>query len=109
MTDPNELVERLKKGNESAFSELLDEFQQKVFHTCLSFVPNKEDAEDIAQEVFLEVYRSIDKFQGNSKLSTWIYKISTNKEKSQNIASESAITFQIYEGVSCLPPCIKMY
>jgi RNA polymerase sigma-70 factor (ECF subfamily) len=69
----------LKKGNESAFSELLDEFQQKVFHTCLSFVPNKEDAEDIAQEVFLEVYRSINKFKGNSKLSTWIYKISTNK------------------------------
>jgi RNA polymerase sigma-70 factor (ECF subfamily) len=57
----------------------LDEFQQKVFHTCISFVPNKEDAEDIAQEVFLEVYRSIHKFKGNSKLSTWIYKISTTK------------------------------
>lgn len=79
LTDSNEFIQRLKKGNESAFSELLDEFQQKVFHTCLSFVPNKEDAEDIAQEVFLEVYRSINKFKGNSKLSTWIYKISTNK------------------------------
>jgi RNA polymerase sigma-70 factor (ECF subfamily) len=79
LTDPNEFIERLKKGNESAFSELLDEFQQKVFHTCISFVPNKEDAEDIAQEVFLEVYRSIHKFKGNSKLSTWIYKISTTK------------------------------
>ncbi len=79
MTDQTDFIDRLKGGNESAFSELLDEFQQKVFHTCLSFVPNKEDAEDIAQEVFLEVYRSIDKFQGNSKLSTWIYKISTNK------------------------------
>lgn len=79
MTDQNKLVERLKKGNESAFSELLDEFQQKVFHTCLSFVPNKEDAEDVAQEVFLEVYRSVHKFKGNSKLSTWIYKITTNK------------------------------
>lgn len=79
MTDQNKLVERLKKGNESAFSELLDEFQQKVFHTCLSFVPNKEDAEDVAQEVFLEVYKSVHKFKGNSKLSTWIYKITTNK------------------------------
>lgn len=79
MNDPNEFIERLKKGNESAFAELLDEYQQKVFHTCISFVPNKEDAEDIAQEVFLEVYKSIRKFKGNSKLSTWIYKISTNK------------------------------
>ena len=79
LTDQDKFIQRLKKGNESAFSELLEEFQQKVFHTCISFVPNKEDAEDIAQEVFLEVYRSIHKFKGNSSLSTWIYKISTNK------------------------------
>jgi len=79
LTDQNKLVERLKKGNESAFSDLIDEFQQKVFHTCLSFVPNREDAEDIAQEVFLEVFKSIHKFKGDSKLSTWIYKITTNK------------------------------
>lgn len=79
LSDQSDFLERLKSGNESAFSDLLDEYQQKVFHTCISFVPNKEDAEDIAQEVFLEVYRSIHKFQGKSKLSTWIYKISTNK------------------------------
>ena len=79
MSNQDNFIERLKKGNESAFSELLDEFQQKVFHTCISFIPNKEDAEDVVQEVFLEVYRSIHKFKGDSKLSTWIYKISTNK------------------------------
>jgi RNA polymerase sigma-70 factor (ECF subfamily) len=79
LSDQKILVERLKTGNEAAFAELLDEFQQKVFHTCLSFVPNKEDAEDVAQEVFLEVYKSVHKFKGNSKLSTWIYKITTNK------------------------------
>ena len=79
MTNQDEFIERLKKGSESAFGELIDEFQQKVFHTCISFVPNKEDAEDVVQEVFLEVYKSIHKFKGNSKLSTWIYKICTNK------------------------------
>lgn len=69
----------LKGHKQSAYSRLLDEHQTKVFNTCMSFVPNKEDAEDIAQEVFVEVYNSINKFKGNSKLSTWIYRISVNK------------------------------
>jgi RNA polymerase sigma factor (sigma-70 family) len=69
----------LKEGKQSAFNLLLDDYQQKVFSTCISFVPNKEDAEDIAQEVFLEIFKSISKFKGDSKLSTWIYRIATNK------------------------------
>ncbi|MBL4605660.1 MAG: sigma-70 family RNA polymerase sigma factor, partial [Flavobacteriaceae bacterium] len=79
MTNQEEFIEKLKSGSQSAFSQLLDEYQQKVFHTCISFVPTKEDAEDVSQEVFLEVYRSVSKFKGDSKLSTWIYKICTNK------------------------------
>jgi len=79
LTNLDEFIEKLKSGSQSAFSQLLDEYQQKVFHTCLSFVPNKEDAEDVAQEVFLEVYKSVSKFKGDSKLSTWIYRICTNK------------------------------
>ncbi|BAO76796.1 RNA polymerase sigma factor [Winogradskyella sp. PG-2] len=74
-----EFIEELKQKSTMAFSKLLDDFQQKVFSTCISFLPNKEDAEDIAQEVFIEVFNSIDKFRGNSKLSTWIYRITTNK------------------------------
>jgi RNA polymerase sigma-70 factor (ECF subfamily) len=72
-------IEHLQAGKQSAFSQLLDDYQQKVFGTCISFIPNKEDAEDVAQEVFLEVFKSVHKFKGNSKLSTWIYKIATNK------------------------------
>lgn len=72
-------IKKLIKADPSAYNTLLNEYQQKVFATCISFVPNKEDAEDIAQEVFLEVFRSISKFKRNSKLSTWIYKITTNK------------------------------
>ncbi len=73
------LIKQLRLKNTAVFSELIDTYQQKVFGTCISFVPNKEDAEDLVQEVFLEVYNSIDKFKGNSKLSTWIYRITTNK------------------------------
>ena len=78
LSDKN-FIENLKQGKQAAFSQLLDDYQQKVFGTCISFVPNKEDAEDIAQEVFLEVFKSIAKFKGDSKLSTWIYRIATNK------------------------------
>ncbi|WP_298496765.1 RNA polymerase sigma factor [uncultured Algibacter sp.] len=75
----NEFIEGLRNHNANAYGKLLDDFQQKVFATCISFVPNKEDAEDIAQEVFVEVFNSIGKFKMESKLSTWIYKITTNK------------------------------
>lgn len=78
MTD-KEFIHQLQQGKQAAFSKLLDDYQQRVFSTCISFVPNKEDAEDIAQDVFLEVFKSIAKFKGNSKLSTWIYRIATNK------------------------------
>lgn len=75
----HEFIHALKSHSQSAYGILIDEYEQKVFATCISFVPNKEDAEDIAQEVFLEVFNSIHTFKGDSKLSTWIYRIATNK------------------------------
>ena len=77
----NELqfLEALKAQNREAYAKLLDDYQELVFNTCLSFVPNSEDAQDIAQEVFIEVYNSVSKFRGKSKLSTWIYRIAVNK------------------------------
>ncbi|MEF3078808.1 RNA polymerase sigma factor [Winogradskyella poriferorum] len=77
--EEEKIIEQLKERNTAVFSQLINDYQQKVFGTCISFVPNKEDAEDLVQEVFLEVFNSISKFKGNSKLSTWIYRITTNK------------------------------
>jgi RNA polymerase sigma factor (sigma-70 family) len=77
--EETEFIQELKLKSKKAYSQLLDDFKQKVFGTCISFVPNKEDAEDIAQDVFVEVFKSINKFKGDSKLSTWIYRITTNK------------------------------
>ena len=62
------LIEQLKLKNTAVFSNLIDTYQQKVFGTCLSFVPNKEDAEDLVQEVFLEVFNSISKFSSILKV-----------------------------------------
>jgi len=77
--EEQKFIEALREGTNQAYGRLLDEYQQKVFNTCISFVPNQEDAEDIAQDVFVEVFNSISKFKGDSKLSTWIYRITTNK------------------------------
>ncbi len=77
--EEQKFIESLREGTNEAYGRLLDEYQQKVYSTCISFVPNKEDAEDIAQDVFVEVFNSISKFKENSKLSTWIYRISVNK------------------------------
>jgi len=77
--DDHILVRDLKNGEEEAFRYLVDQYQDKVYNTCISFVKNPDDADDLTQEVFIEVYNSIHKFKEESKLSTWIYRISVNK------------------------------
>ncbi len=73
------LVQQLKNGDHSAFKTIVDEYQDMVYNTCLAIVKNAEDAEDLAQEVFVQVYQSVHSFKGESKLSTWIYRIATTK------------------------------
>lgn len=74
-----ELIQGLRKGEEPAFRFLVDTYQDLVFNTALGIVQNAEDAEDVAQEVFIQVFRSIDRFKGESKLSTWLYRITTTR------------------------------
>ena len=64
---------------EDEFSTIVAEHQDMVLNTCYRFVLNREDAEDIAQEVFLEAYRSFGSFRRESKLSTWLYRIAVTK------------------------------
>lgn len=64
---------------QSAFRTLVESYQDRVFNTCLSFVHNKEDAEDVCQEVFVEVHNSLASFRGDSQLSTWVYRIAITK------------------------------
>ena len=73
------LMQDLRDGSPSAFKRLVEFNQERVINTCYRYVFVREDAEDIAQEVFLEVYRSIPDFRGESKLSTWIYRIAVAK------------------------------
>lgn len=66
-------------GERGAFNELLTQYKARVINTCYRFLLNKEEAEDVAQEVFIEVFQSVHSFKGNSKLSTWIYRIAVTK------------------------------
>lgn len=75
----DELIVQLTEGDPEAFRELVENHQDVVINTCFGFVHNKEDAEDIAQEVFIEIHQSIAGFRKDAKLSTWIYRIAVNK------------------------------
>lgn len=74
-----ELILLLQKGDENAFKYLVNRYQDNVFNTALGLLQHYSDAEDISQEVFIQVYRSIGTFKGNAALSTWLYRITVTR------------------------------
>ena len=77
--DEQQLIKELKQQRASAFKTVVTTYQDQVLNTCYRFLFNREDAEDVAQEVFLEIHRSAPTFRGDSKLSTWIYRVAVSK------------------------------
>ncbi len=75
----SEIIRKLQQGDEQAFRVLVDTYRKLVVNTCFGILHHTEDAEDIAQDVFIEVYRSIQKFRADSKISTWLYRIAVNR------------------------------
>lgn len=73
-----ELVKRAQKGDKKAFDNLITFYKQIVTDVCYKYLRNKEDALDMAQEVFYSVYNSIRGFEFKSRFSTWIYRICVN-------------------------------
>ena len=73
-----ELVEECKLGVRSAFNQLILKYQNKVYSIAYRMLKNKDEAKDITQDVFFSVYRSIKQFKGDSKLTTWLYRIAVN-------------------------------
>ena len=78
MTDP-ELIEGILRRDRIAFQFLVNRYQKQVIKTACYFVGNMEDAEDLSQEIFLEIIDSMQNFRKNAALSTWIYRITINK------------------------------
>ena len=73
----NEILSSVLRGNQQAYAEIVKRYQSFVFTIALRYTPNREDAEEIAQDCFIKAYRSLADFRGDSKFSTWLYTIVT--------------------------------
>src|SRR3954453_13277304 len=78
-----ELLARLKRGDEQALADLADEFGTKIYQLAFRYLRNKEDAEEVTQDVLFKVYRKVDAFRGDAALSSWSYRIAANAAMSR--------------------------
>ena len=78
MLTEKELVSRAKQGDDSAFAELVEQNQGRIYNLTLRMTGNPEDAADLTQETFLNAWRALPEFQGNSSLATWLYRLASN-------------------------------
>jgi len=82
-TADQDLLARLKSGDERALADLADAYSSKIYQLAFRYLRNKEDAEEITQDVLFKVYRKVDTFRGDAQLSSWIYRITFNAAMSR--------------------------
>ncbi len=74
-----DLVAQLQSGSEAAFRVLVERYQDRIYRTVLALLHSPEEAEDVAQEVFVEVYQTVARFRGEAAFSTWLYQLATSR------------------------------
>lgn len=77
------LIRKLRDRDEKAFREVVRQYGDQVYNMTYRMLGNREEAEDVAQEVFITVFKSIDSFRGDSKFSTWLYRVTANTCKNR--------------------------
>ncbi len=82
-TADQELLARLQAGDQRALADLSDAYSSKIYQLAFRYLRNKEDAEEITQDVLFKVYRKVDAFRGDAQLSSWIYRITFNAAMSR--------------------------
>ena len=82
-TQDRQLIARLRAGDEMAVQELAERYSPRIFQLAMRHMKNREDAEEITQDVLMKVYRKVDAFRGDSALSSWIYRITFNTAMSR--------------------------
>lgn len=94
-----ELLERVILGDRKSFTALYDKFYPQVFKTAFGYLNNNFDADEIVQDVFIEVHRSVGRFNHKSGLSTWIYRITVNKSLDRLRFQKSAKRFSFFSAI----------
>jgi RNA polymerase sigma-70 factor (ECF subfamily) len=77
--DEAQLVSAAKAGDVSAFEELVNRYERKIFRLGMNITQNREDAEDVMQDAFLKSFQNLDRFQGDSRFYTWLVRIAVNE------------------------------
>lgn len=98
MTD-SEIIEHINQGDRNLYRILVERYQTLVFRTCMGFLHNKDDADDLTQEVFIQAYQSLRKFKGEASFSTWIYRIAVNASLNKARKSSKSFLMQQIESV----------
>jgi RNA polymerase sigma-70 factor (ECF subfamily) len=80
-----ELVRRFKEGDRSAYTEIVRRYQHRVFTQCVRWIGDRQVAEEVAQDVFIALFRSLANFRGDAQLSTWIYRVVVNHCKNRRL------------------------
>src|SRR4030081_1268015 len=83
LTPDQELLARLRSGDERALADLADAYSSKIYQLAFRYLRNKEDAEEVTQDVLFKVYRKVGTFRGDAALSSWIYRITFNAAMSR--------------------------
>ncbi len=76
--DDNQLIDQVRTGKLTAYRTLVERYQDYVYTICFRVLGNREDAEEVAQDAFVKAYRGLERFQGQAKFTTWIYRIAMN-------------------------------
>ncbi|HTM04193.1 MAG TPA: sigma-70 family RNA polymerase sigma factor [Vicinamibacterales bacterium] len=82
-TQDRQLIAQLRAGDEMAVQELAERYSPRIFQLAMRHMKNREDAEEVTQDVLMKVYRKVDAFRGDSALSSWIYRITFNTAMSR--------------------------
>ena len=96
----SEIIKLILQGDKDKFRMLVEQYQQMVFRTCMGFLHNKDDADDLTQDVFIRAYQSISRFKGDSAFSTWLYRITVNASLNKIRMSPLKMIFQRLENIS---------